>query len=176
MNLGWVTPAANQVFRVEVFRAAARGEPSPEKGDSELTLAELRGAITQSGLASLRPGGYEWTSVNRRRLGYHMRWSLSFATFALVAPLLALTVRRQRSRLVLGLAVVAGCVGYYTLTYFSRMSALNGDLPVVVGAWLPNLAFGAIAVAMLAFSGLRRQDRHAPAASSAAPAGSAIRR
>jgi hypothetical protein len=150
LNLGWLTPAANQEFRVEMFRAVAPGPPAPERDDSELTLGELRRAITQPALASLRPGGYEWTSVNRRRLGYHTRWSLSFATIALVVPLLAFTVQRQRSRLVLGMAVVCGWLGYYTLLYFSRQSALNGELPVVVGAWLPNVVLFLVAAGLKA--------------------------
>jgi hypothetical protein len=127
-NLAWITPAANQAFRVSVF-----GGPVL-KGGNELTIHELRellGPATREAMVLAAPNDRPDLA-----LLYHTRWALSFATLALTWFALVL----KGKRLVRGVVMCVAFVSYYMLLYGGRQLVLAGTVPPYAAAWLPNAA------------------------------------
>src|SRR5206468_4555902 len=79
---------------------------------------------------------------------YHMRWALSCATLVLALFGVSVT-RRIVARWTVALAAFAACFSYYWLLWIGRAAALQATLPAFVGAWLPNLAFAVVSLALL---------------------------
>jgi hypothetical protein len=131
VNLGWVTPAANQSFREELVGGLVP-RPIP-RGERELTVLELR-----SGTEELR----RWYKLNpdegiaRARALYHQRLSLAAAplTFFLLAIVLA-----TRRRLGRPAAAIAACLATPIIVFvlmLGRDLSYYGRLPPHVGPWL----------------------------------------
>jgi Lipopolysaccharide export system permease LptF/LptG len=157
VNLGWLVPNANQAFRVAVFRRVAPGQPSPAKGDPELTFAELSRLIQRK--SEFPVGSAEWDDTTRLRTGYHMRLALAFATFALsLFAMSLLALCRRRGVIVIG--AVGAILGYYALLFYGRSFALEHQLSPPVAAWLPNVAFALLSVALT----LSARPRHSAGA------------
>jgi lipopolysaccharide export LptBFGC system permease protein LptF len=132
--LAWILPAVNVTFQREIFGSILT------KGLNELTLGELRDEID-----SYRRSGLWDTHL---LVSYHVRWALSCAT--LVLALFALSVtQRLVARWAITLAAFGACFSYYLLLWLGRAAALQDTLPAFVGAWLPNLAFAVVSIALL---------------------------
>jgi hypothetical protein len=147
VTLAWITPAANQAFRVLVFgRNVVKGAP-------ELTLGEL-GQL-------LEPGTHEPMAVappsDLRSLAwqYHVRCALSCAPLALALFALSVIGRRQRGPFVLFLCACAAVFGYYALIWGARTLVLDGTLPVLATVWFPNVVFGVVSAALMAIDSQR---------------------
>jgi hypothetical protein len=161
-NLGWLVPAANQAFRVYVWQDI--GQLPPPRGENELSINEL-GRLVEDGHGRGFPlGSYEWHHVNRLRFDYHSRWAISFASLALAIVALSVVARRSVRPWTAGAMVCGAVVGYYVLVYFGRLFALDGGLPALIAAWLPNVVLVLIAV-LCAVSARPGPERPAPAAS-----------
>jgi Lipopolysaccharide export system permease LptF/LptG len=139
--LAWIGPLANQEFRQLAF---GQERSIVSKGFGELTLGELSQQID----SYRRVGLIKSSSDSELWYTYHMRWALSCAT--LVLALFALSVtRRLVARWTVALAAFGACFSYYWLLWIGRAAALQETLPAFVGAWLPNLAFVVVSVALL---------------------------
>jgi lipopolysaccharide export LptBFGC system permease protein LptF len=68
--------------------------------------------------------------------------------FALCGVPLAMR-RRQRSRALGAVATLAVYVGYYVVARGAEIAGDGGHLPAVLGAWLPNLVFAGLGLALL---------------------------
>ena len=151
VNLAWVTPAANQAFRVVV---SGQGDIRP--GISEFSLGELSAEIEKlSHEPALAPVRY------RIALGfqYHFRVALSFSPliFALFAlAILSSGILRRRT---LGMAACASFFAYYMLLYGARAWVFSHTIPAYIAAWLPNVAT-MLVTALLAGITLRRDSDH----------------
>jgi lipopolysaccharide export LptBFGC system permease protein LptF len=159
-NLGWLVPNENQAFRTAAFRKVS--QTPPPKGDNELTFAELDRLIERR--EAFPVGSYEWDDVNRLRTGYHMRWALAFATFAL-ALFAASLLRWTRRRWAISVGIVAAIFGYYVLLFAGRSLALHHALAPPVAAWLANGVFAVVSAALMTLSARRQAVRSIQAAS-----------
>jgi hypothetical protein len=139
--LAWIVPLANQEFRQ---LASGHERAIDPKGFNELTLGELSQQID----LYRRVGLIKSSSDSELWYTYHMRWALSCAT--LVLALFAVSVtRRIVARWTVALAAFGAYFSYYWLLWIGRAAALQDTLPAFVGAWLPNLAFVVVSVALL---------------------------
>jgi hypothetical protein len=133
VNLNWVTPSANQAFRLEIFRlmnpyGILVGDLP--KGYTEMTLSELR---------AVRPDAGGFYRYPHAAAAYHRRWAMSFTPLALV--LFALSIRARRRILVAVAAAAALLLSLLTAGWLTRSNA-----PPFLVAWLPNLLFASFAV------------------------------
>jgi lipopolysaccharide export system permease protein len=129
--------------------AAQRARVRPR----EMTLAELQ-QVLERARAGDPLDGYREQNPVEYSLQIHRRFALPVAPalFGLVAVPLGLRVRRNaRVRAALGCGVLVG--GYYILLMFGQFLALDGALPAVAAAWLPNGAFGLAAAGLLRAAG-----------------------
>jgi hypothetical protein len=141
IDLAWITPAANQAFRV-----AVSGNPDIVRGVPEMTLGEL------------------WQMASPDvAFFFHTRWALAFSPLILIVFASSIVRATARSRAA-GLAAVGALFGYYMLLYGGRTLTLDGQVPALAAAWLPNVVLAAIAVA-LGILNRRLQPRRNPAAS-----------
>jgi lipopolysaccharide export system permease LptF/LptG-like protein len=160
--LAWIMPWANEDFRQVVFRHVSEGHDGAVamKGFNELTLPELSERI-----GSYRRTGIVDSDPRLLALAYHQRWALSCATVILSIFALAVT-----QRMVTGWAAALGASGtlliYYMLLWIGRTGVLQHNLPVFVGAWLPNTLFALVCVAVIAATSRRASP---PAVSVPAP-------
>jgi lipopolysaccharide export LptBFGC system permease protein LptF len=147
-TLVWILPAANQEFRQAVF-GQARGGMTVTKGLNELTPGELSERLRSSN----RTGLVDW---DPRMLAYtyHLRWALSCATLVLALFALAMT-RRIAARWGAAIAASGACFSYYALLWAGRAWTLRETLPAVVGAWLPNMVFVLVWLALTAIAARR---------------------
>jgi len=138
VNVGWVTPAANQTFRVRISRNADIA-PDP----SEWLVADLSRKIDELDRdpTLVRLGYRQALAVN-----YHWRLALAcspviFATFALS---LASAFRKRWIRL---LTTCAAIIGYAVAPAFLR--PWDVGLAPYAAAWLPNLTLMMIGTALV---------------------------
>jgi len=136
-TLAWVLPESNQAFRV-----AAMGDPRIARGYNELTLDALRRRI-----AARRA---EQRVVSMVALNYYQRWSLAAAPAVFSLWGLLLIARVPNRRWVLGITAAASCVGSYALMDAGRGAALRETLSPMAGAWIPNAAFIAATLMLVA--------------------------
>jgi hypothetical protein len=148
----WILPSANQEFRQVVFgRTSGTDRPVVMKGVNELTLGEL----------SERIGAYRGTGTVRRdeqvldsdprelEYAYHQRWALSCATLVLSVFALALA-QRMATAWAPALGALGSVLIYYVLLWTGRAGVLQRNLPAFAGAWLPNVLFALVCVAVIA--------------------------
>jgi hypothetical protein len=149
--VGWILPASNQVFR-EVMA----GRPLA-KGMNELTLVEL--ASEQALKRQWIVGG-----TARRAFELHFRLALAFAPLALGLFALGIATARREAAGIPAVSVIAltSCFAYYWLLSVARHALPYGDrLPPPVAAWLPNLAFLAMALLLSRRSAaMQTQESH----------------
>ena len=144
MTLVSVMPAANQAYRESAARVLGRSGPLT-KGASEMTLSELDREVVIAAAAGdvRRANDYAWT--------LHLRFALSVASVVLAAFLFATSGMGAASR---GLLAFTGCFAYWALLYLGQAFAVYSPLaPSVagtvspwIGAWLPNIVLGAVAI------------------------------
>ena len=133
-TMAWAIPAGNQAFRTIVL---ASDGYEPIKGDNELTIGELNRRID-----SYRGTPMEGSSLVRRlKYTYHQRWALVGATLVLAMFGAATATRLSSRRLWPFVISPIGLFGYYVLLFLGRAAALNGTMPILAAAWLPNAAF-----------------------------------
>lgn len=111
--------------------------PSPTMGSpdrSGMTQAQLRQKI-----AELEPEDHQ---RYRYISEYHQRLALPVGCFLLAMLGLSLSQLGQSSRLALGVPLgLASFVAYYVLLTAAKALAEQGQLPMVLAIWLPNLLF-----------------------------------
>jgi hypothetical protein len=143
-NLGWITPAANQAFRVAINIRSDLPKALPE-----LTLGELRLAIAADDRPpTLAPPlfvGEGSRYLKDMRLQYHSRWALSLSPIVFALLVLSLAAGGVLRRWVLGISAAAAFVGYYVLLYVGRPLVFEGTMPAYVSAWAPNVTFALVA-------------------------------
>ena len=139
--LNSLVPAANRAAREA---SGVTGAPAP----NEMTLSELR----QQRDEATRIGDLE----RGRSLGvyYHTRWALSCMPLAFIVLALSIVTWREVSRLTLFFVFGLGLAGYAVLVREGMQAGLSGSLPAIIAAWIPNLAFGSLAAAVVS---LRRR-------------------
>ena len=136
--LCWIMPAANQAFRAHV--AQATGDGYPMKGANEMTLGELSREIEVAAASGLP------SRARELRFAYDLRWSLACGVVALA--FFASTVSKQGFALRFMLGVVA-CGLYWALLLAGDELSRANLVPVLLGAWLPNLAFIGMSAGLL---------------------------
>jgi lipopolysaccharide export LptBFGC system permease protein LptF len=152
VNIGWVTPDANQAFRQAAF--SQPGMPAPVRGDNELRFGDLRAELDRA-----RDAG-RVDDVRHLESLYYRKWSVSVAPFAIVSLMIAAGFRRVWTRAGLIAVACAAFAAFYALVAYSAPLAERGLAQPVVLEW----AFNALcAAAIIAILGWRRSGR--PAAS-----------
>ena len=121
--LEWAVPEGNQSFREMMAARLAGREVKLEPGLNELGLSRL---AQRSDPAAV------WH--------YHVLWAISFAAvpLGLLAYGFARHVRRAPSAVALAIALF---MSYSTCVWTFAERPLHTPLPLVVEAWLPNMAF-----------------------------------
>ena len=139
-DVAWALPAGNQAFRELVV-----GRPLI-RGANELTLGQL---------------------ASRDAFQCQFRLALAFAPLALELFSLGVAAARRGTYGPVAVGFMASAIwfAYYLLLMESRWAGRIDWLPAVASGWMPNLAFGAIAVILL------RQPGRAPKAATTAQAG-----
>jgi lipopolysaccharide export LptBFGC system permease protein LptF len=156
--LAWVMPAANQAFREMTIRELAdRGYKvtfGPHKGHNEMTLSELRSEEASFAAASQ-------TRIPRQfAFTFHLRFALAASTLVLATLLLAVPFHHRGLR---GLTAFAAFFLYWALMNTGEAFAVDSAAALslartvlpFIGAWLPNIVIGALAV-VIAFSRFSR--------------------
>lgn len=133
--LGWVMPNANQAFRVAV---AGRHLP---KGINELTLPELRSAMTTGDTAATLTAG----RPDRLPLLYHQRLMIAVAPLMFAILGLSLVGRGYVWRIWLS---VLATTAYAALTLWAPDIQAGAAVAPAVAAWLPNAFIGVMAVSV----------------------------
>lgn len=145
-----VTGAAVEDYRVQEF-AEMRLSLDPEfvfprrgiqKGDREMTIAELQASIAESqGLGS---------STHNAIMEIHKKFSIPLAclVFAVLALAFGLTTRRdgKLASFVLGIGVI---FVYYVFMWTSQSAAKGALIPPWLAMWIPNIVLGAAGVMLL---------------------------
>ena len=133
VNVGWITPASNQAFRV-----AVAADPTLAKGSNELTLLEAR--------SRLSPGRDDPLGRVRAATGYYQRWALSSAPLVLTVFALSLRTRYRPRRALMILTSGVAFLAYYLPGAGDVVDRLAW-MPAVLIAWLPILLFSLAALA-----------------------------
>ena len=128
VNVGWLTPDANQAFRVRAMPPELRGGRPLPRGVNELTLPALRAEVARE-RAFGRPHRARFFAAV-----YYQKFALTLAPLPMIGVVLALAFRRRwnRPRLVAGAAGM--CVVYFAVLMSSfYVGAVLGLPPVVIG-------------------------------------------
>ena len=152
-----MVPAANQAFRVALANELGmRGVTtySLPRGVNELSLSEL----------ASRSQAYDADGLSQQarqfRRGYHSRLALPAATFVLSLLALAICGALQgRARRVVAIVITL-------FLYWATLAAAewSSSLPAALSVWAPNIAFTAIALALLAVTPAKRDVERSSAA------------
>jgi lipopolysaccharide export LptBFGC system permease protein LptF len=157
--LGWVVPTANQAFRVSLFYLTAPSghvlRTPPAKGANELTLGELRQLI-EPGTHERKPFALP-TDVHSLAASYHGRWALAGAPLVLALFAVALSSRRPRRRIMPLLGGCLGIAGYCVVMQAAKGVGRDLTLPVFAVAWIPNVAFLILSIAIMTVSSQRER-------------------
>ena len=153
-NLGWLTPAANQSFRVMVLRT----NPAPDI--PEMSLGELTQKIDLFSGPEFAQFGY----LAALRFNYHIRWAVAFGP--IVFTIFALSIAfASRNRWVPLIWALVACSLDWGAINANALRPWNSGLSPFLAAWTANAAVLCTAAGVLLVSALRRPDRHVPAAS-----------
>ncbi len=153
--LGWGVSAANQQWRIQMWRAIAADRPAPQKGVRELTIVEL---ITAPALATAHEA-YPRREMVQREI--NNRFSLILLPIAMVWMrwrLLDLP-RRRVAPLPLGAITVACLAGFVLLRWSDDIVEHALSLEPGAGAWLPLMTFGIVGAAMQWWTSRRQETR-----------------
>jgi lipopolysaccharide export LptBFGC system permease protein LptF len=133
-------------FPVDELAAAGPGELLPK----DMSLAELRAAV-----ALARAGGsladFEKSRVEHYEIAIQRRYALPAAPVVLALAGIPLALRPGRGARARGALLCAAlAAGYYAAFVAARAVALAGGLPAAAAPWIPNAAFAAVGIALLA--------------------------
>jgi len=143
VNLAWVTPAANQAFRILVS-----GQADLVAGVPELSLGDISREIERLRDPSVAGSRY------LLNLAFTLHTRLALSLSPLVFALLALSISSGGfvRRWVLGIAACAAFFGYYMLLYGVRSLVWNQAWPPYAAAWIPNLVVLLVAAGPVVFN------------------------
>ncbi len=134
-----VTHVAQVVLNLDPQTVFPSG--GPQKGDREMTIAELRQRIAM--LAADGDPAFE------TRMEIQKKFSIPVAclVFALMGLALGVSNRREGklASFVLGIAVI---FVYYAVMWPSQALAKAGKIPAVIAMWVPDIVLGAIAAVL----------------------------
>jgi len=148
VNLAWVTPAANQAFRILMS-----GQTDLVPGISELSLGELSHEIDRF----LDPSFAQFGYLLALAFALHSRLALSLSPLVFAIFALSIASGGFFRRWMLGLAACAAFLGYYMLLYGVRSLVWNRTIPPYAAAWIPNVVTLLVASGPLVFSRRRRE-------------------
>ena len=148
VNAGWLTPAANQAYRVAlaVHVPSLRGPIA--RGPNEFTLGEVRRQFelaTSDPNLIVRP-----EELHLLAASYYGRWAVTIAPLAFAVFALALAGRRRWMRWTVGPAV---CVAYLAYLFFldvPRLVTLDGWWWLGGAVWYPLVVLALISAAIIA--------------------------
>lgn len=120
----------------------------PAKGEREMTIAELREQIEHLRSQKISP--------HNAIMEIHKKFSIPIAcfVFGLLALVFGLTTRRdgKLASFVFGIGVI---FAYYVLMWTSQSAAKGGWVAAWLAMWVPNIALGALGLALLVARGPR---------------------
>ena len=162
VNAGWIAPAANQMFRAIRASEAGLAPESVRPNASEMSSPELRQHIRRvSATGEASPA-----EIRTLETTYASRWAMAFSPVALAMFMLSVVGWPSMRRWFAGISALVAVVGYYGAGNFGRSVMLAGDASAfLVGAWLPNVVFVALALAVMALSARRLGACPSPAVS-----------
>jgi len=156
VNVGWITPAANQAFRERVVRQTPTSAPLA-RGFPELTFNEVRNQYRMaSAIASSNPGAVDSTDLHYLANSYHGRWAVTLAPIVFAMFALALVRRRPLIRWAGALGAGVVYLSYIFYLDVPVLPALDGRW-LGGAAWYPELALAAIAVVIMSMT---RREAH----------------
>jgi len=148
VNVGWITPAANQAFRERVVRQTPTSAPFA-RGFNELTFNEVRNQYRMaSAIESSNPGAVDSTDLHYLANSYHGRWAVTLAPIVFAMFALALVRRRPLIRWAGALAVGVVYLAYIFYLDVPVLPALDGRW-LGGAAWYPELALIALIVLLM---------------------------
>jgi hypothetical protein len=151
VNLVWLTPEANQLFRERAYAAIAPDAPAPPApGLHELTWTETRQRRVE---VHARADARE---IRMFETWHHRRFAISLAPLALVALVVALAFRRSWTRAGLTSTALAACATNYMLLMWGLWAGRRGSVPPVVGGWSADAVCALAAVAVTCVPRRRR--------------------
>jgi hypothetical protein len=150
VNAGWLTPAANQAYRVALAVHLPQLRGPFARGPAEFTLGEVH---RQLQLATTDPNVVAWPEeLHLLAASYYGRWAVTLAPIAFAVFALALAGRQRWMRWTLGPAV---CVAYLAYLFFldvPRLVTLDGWWWLGGAVWYPLVVLALISAAMVAGS------------------------
>lgn len=127
--------------------------PSPDELNSrklrpeEMTRAELKQALL---VLEVEQQGDVKTKIDRYKVMYHQKASLPWVSFIFATFAIPLGVRPHRSSKSMGLGLsLVFILVYYILMTVGMVLGEAGTLDPQIGAWLPNIIFGALGAIFL---------------------------
>ena len=130
VNVGWLTPATNQLYREAIVGEYVR------KGDREFTLPELNRLVQSDVRTRLRMSSYQASFSFER----HKRLGIAAAPLTFCALALVLTIRRRARRIAVLAAVSVAAIGYRMMWWLGYGLSLSESLSPQLAAWMPQMA------------------------------------
>lgn len=131
VNVGWLNPATNQLYREAIVGEYVR------KGDHEFSLPELNRLVQPDVRARLGMSSHHYTSF---LFELHQRLGIATAPLTFCALALVLTIRRRVRRIGVFAAVSVAAMGYLMMRWLGYGLSLSGSIPPQLGAWMPQIA------------------------------------
>jgi hypothetical protein len=129
VNVGWLTPATNQLYREAIVGQYVR------KGDREFTMPELNRLRQPDVRARLG-----WRRTAPFSFELHQRLSIAVAPVTFCALALVLIVRRRARRLAVLAAVSVAAIGYLMMRWLGYGLSLTESMSPPLAAWMPQMA------------------------------------
>lgn len=153
LNLGWLTPSANQAFRA-LYGATGQG------GITELSWGELTQKIYYFSGPEFSQFGY----LHALTFNYHTRLAMAFGP--LVFTIFALSIAfAARNRWVPLIWAIVGCTLYWIAINANALRPWNSGLSSFAAAWIANAVVLCLSAVAMGVSALRRRDRRVQDAS-----------
>ncbi len=150
VNLGWVTPAANQAFRsLESGRLV-------EPGIGELSLGQLVGEIER---VNRDPAFQPFGSLLALSFAFHNRIALSLSPLVFVLFAFSMLSVSAMRRWMLVAAACVAFFSYYMFLFGTRAVVFERAAPAYAGAWLPNVVLCLVAATLTIVTRRRSRGR-----------------
>jgi hypothetical protein len=131
--------AAFREYACAIESNASPGTVMLSKGPTEMTFGELSRQVNIAEAAGQQQQArlYSWM--------FHLRFTLAAAAIVISGLMVAVPVSRRLFR---GLLAVTACAAYWALIFAGEFGVRRDYLMPFLGAWLPNIAFIAVALFM----------------------------